>query len=337
VKKNNRSIDFEKRFSNKFPELLKEWHKTKNHPLTPYDVSYGSDIKVWWICKNNHEYISKISSRSMGKGCPYCVGKRISEDNNLLKNRPDLCEEWDYAKNKLLPQDVTVYSNKKVWWTCRNKHSYDCVIANRSKLNRACPYCAGRKATIENCLETKSPILCGEWDYFKNKCVTPKNVVSNTIKKVWWICSLGHEWKESVNNRYNHPESGCPFCSKIILKNGAVLDSIPEAIKYIEYKNKKIKFKHNKKYGRGMGKSKYDFYFPLENKYVEVTSYNKVFRGYPGRYFKYLRKIVEKRKFVENVLNAKFEFIQLCPTRKQVEEVRKRIKTYDYAKEQKGK
>ena len=29
------------------PELVKEWHPTKNGTLTPQDVTHGKEIKVW--------------------------------------------------------------------------------------------------------------------------------------------------------------------------------------------------------------------------------------------------------------------------------------------------
>tara|TARA_B110000285_G_scaffold180449_1_gene203483 strand:+ start:85 stop:225 length:141 start_codon:yes stop_codon:yes gene_type:complete len=30
------------------PELAEEWHPTKNGELTPFDVTKGSNKKVWW-------------------------------------------------------------------------------------------------------------------------------------------------------------------------------------------------------------------------------------------------------------------------------------------------
>ena len=32
----------------KFPKVAKEWHPSKNKPLTPKDVTPGSKKKVWW-------------------------------------------------------------------------------------------------------------------------------------------------------------------------------------------------------------------------------------------------------------------------------------------------
>lgn len=61
-----------------FPEIAKEWHPTKNKKLTPSDITYGSNKKVWWLCPKGHSYDSVIHSRT-GKrksGCPYCKGKK---------------------------------------------------------------------------------------------------------------------------------------------------------------------------------------------------------------------------------------------------------------------
>lgn len=30
-------------------DLVKEWHPTKNLPLTPYEITYGSEKKVYWL------------------------------------------------------------------------------------------------------------------------------------------------------------------------------------------------------------------------------------------------------------------------------------------------
>ena len=65
-----------------FPEIAKEWHPTKNHPLTPEQVFNQSDKKVWWQCSKNpdHEWKAVIGNRSKGSGCPECVGKKPKKD-----------------------------------------------------------------------------------------------------------------------------------------------------------------------------------------------------------------------------------------------------------------
>lgn len=58
------------------PLLAKEWHTTKNTPLTIYDVTPNSKFKVWWQCKKKHEWQSFIQNRTRGFGkCPICRKK----------------------------------------------------------------------------------------------------------------------------------------------------------------------------------------------------------------------------------------------------------------------
>lgn len=55
------------------PTVSAEWHPTKNGELTPHNVTVGSGRKVWWLCKENHEYETVISSRvSRGVSCSRC-------------------------------------------------------------------------------------------------------------------------------------------------------------------------------------------------------------------------------------------------------------------------
>ena len=58
------------------PRLAKEWHPTKNHDLSPFDVTSGSGKKVWWLCPLGHEYQVTIRDRhSDNTQCPICNAK----------------------------------------------------------------------------------------------------------------------------------------------------------------------------------------------------------------------------------------------------------------------
>lgn len=78
------------------PELAREWHPTKNK-LTPYNVSAGSVIKVWWRCdkSEDHEWeaypntrTTKIGGRNIG--CPCCAGKKVVKSNCLVTTHPEI-------------------------------------------------------------------------------------------------------------------------------------------------------------------------------------------------------------------------------------------------------
>ena len=53
------------------PNLVKEFHPTKNGNLTAENFSYKSGKKVWWKCSKDeeHEWIVSIANRSNGNNC----------------------------------------------------------------------------------------------------------------------------------------------------------------------------------------------------------------------------------------------------------------------------
>ena len=130
------------------PELVKEWHPTKNGVILPEQHMGGSHKKVWWICEKGHEWEAQIKSRVSGIGCPYCAGKKVLHGFNDLETiHPELAKEWHPTKNgQLTPSQVTYGSGKKVWWICKNEHEWESSVCNRIK-GRGCPVCSSRRRT----------------------------------------------------------------------------------------------------------------------------------------------------------------------------------------------
>ena len=64
-------------FAAQYPQLVSEWHPTKNGALSPYFFKPKSDTKVWWLCPNcGMEYQSTVGHRVDGTGCPKCGIKK---------------------------------------------------------------------------------------------------------------------------------------------------------------------------------------------------------------------------------------------------------------------
>ena len=124
-----------------------------------------------------------------------------------------LIREWDYDKNNnLTPEMVSYKSNKKVWWKCCNGHSWQAPVSSRTNLNANCPYCSGRMPiTGVNDLETTNPEIAIEWDYSKNRDLTPKMVSNGSGRRIWWVCKNGHSYDAIISNRTKH-HTGCPKC-----------------------------------------------------------------------------------------------------------------------------
>lgn len=124
-------------------ELSSEWHPIKNGEVTPHDVTCGSNKKVWWQCKENHEWESKVNTRKE-KGCPYCYGRFPTESNNLAFNNPELLKEWNYDKNIKKPTEYMSFTDSKVWWLCSEGHEWESSVSGRS-FGNGCPICAETK------------------------------------------------------------------------------------------------------------------------------------------------------------------------------------------------
>lgn len=79
------------------PELISQW-SDKNLPLTPDDITYGSNKVVWWKGSCGHEWQTSVKARSNGENCPICSGARVIksfEDEKLslcsLGGYSDIC------------------------------------------------------------------------------------------------------------------------------------------------------------------------------------------------------------------------------------------------------
>ncbi len=197
------------------PSLAKEWNYEKNGDLLPSGFTVSSGRKVWWKCSKGLEWQSVIANRSgSGNNCPVCSGKRVLIGyNDLATKAPELAIEWNYEKNHgVKPTEYTVASGKRVWWKCSVGHEWQSIISNRTLHGRGCPYCAGQRViTGVNDLLSINPDLAREWNYEKNGELTPSDVTSSSNKKIWWKCSVGHEWQTSLNSRARG--SGCPYCT----------------------------------------------------------------------------------------------------------------------------
>ena len=91
------------------PELVSEWSE-KNLTLTPDDITFGSNKKVWWRGACGHEWQTSVKARSNGEKCPICSGARvIAGINDLATLEPLLVKQWS-KKNKIKPTEVSIGS-----------------------------------------------------------------------------------------------------------------------------------------------------------------------------------------------------------------------------------
>ena len=198
------------------PQVAAQWHPTRNGDLLPTQIAPGSARKVWWRCDKGHEWQAEVYSRTSGRGCPVCSGKVILPgENDLESHAPELAGQWCREKNgTLTPDRVSVYSNKKVWWQCKLGHQWMASVSSRAFSNKGCPYCSNRKILVGfNDLKTREPLIAAQWHPTKNAPLEPAMVLPGSSKRVWWMCSDGHEWKAVIYSRTGAQKCGCPVCA----------------------------------------------------------------------------------------------------------------------------
>ena len=151
-----------------------------------------------------------IKRTKRGQGCPYCSNTKVLAGvNDLATTNPEVLTFWDYEKNvDIKPEIVLAGSDKKVWWKCEKGHSFPMRIAAKTS-GSGCPVCSHQKVSEETCLATVNPEIAKEWHPTKNGELTPYDVLPNAHRKVWWLCSHGHEYKDVI---YSRRKSGCPTC-----------------------------------------------------------------------------------------------------------------------------
>jgi len=194
------------------PELVLEWSE-KNLPLTPDDITFGSNKKVWWKGTCGHEWQTSIKARSNGEKCPICSGARvIAGINDLATLEPLLAKQWS-EKNKIKPTEVSIGSHKKVIWRCEKRHEWETAVKSRTINKTGCLYCSHNKVVAGfNDLATLLPDIATEW-LEKNLPLKPDEVNAKSRKNVWWRCGkCGNEWKSVINARVKG--TVCPVCAE---------------------------------------------------------------------------------------------------------------------------
>ncbi len=194
----------------KAPDLCKEW--SDKNPIEPSKVSPRSNKKYLWNCsKCDYEWSMSPDKRIIGRGCPACANKVVTDKNRLSIKFPNIAKEWDYTQNTDIPENVSYGSNKKFWWKCSKcNYSWESTVINRTS-GWSCPACSGKIVTDKNRMTILYPGLVSEWDFNKNKKDILEISYSSNIK-YWWICNkCNHSWFSSPNTRTGQNQ-GCPKC-----------------------------------------------------------------------------------------------------------------------------
>lgn len=222
-------VDVEHSFGSQFPEMASIWDAEGNGKLTPFMFTSGSNYQAMWkcpICGGTWKSpISSIVARKV-KSCRSCSMKengntltrvKTARYGSLAEKSELLLRQWDYENNGTLsPYGIPLNYSFKVAWKC-DKCGYKWSSSPNSRVRvdtiAGCPHCTGRVAMsgVDD-LATLYPDIAKEWDYEKNKGVSPTEIKPYSNKKYYWICpACNNSYSAYPGNRVKG--SGCPECA----------------------------------------------------------------------------------------------------------------------------
>lgn len=196
------------------PDLVKDWNYEKNGDLRPEDFRPFSRKKVWWRCKNGHEWQATLHSRSNGNGCRICGNQVVLQGfNDLASKRPDLAAEWSDKNLPLTPETTMWKKHRSFWWKCpKCGNEYTAWLCHRLNNYARCPYCNGYKVKPGyNDLKTTDPEIVKDWDYDANGSLLPETFFRRSLCSVKWRCSNGHSYAMRIYDRTVKGKS-CVIC-----------------------------------------------------------------------------------------------------------------------------
>ncbi len=141
--------------------------------------------------------------------------QRSEKRNSIAALRAEILDLWHPTKNgELTPRDVGYKSRRPIWWRCRDNPAHEWLSPTHSHTGgMSCPICANRVASQENNLAVRFPVVAAQWHPILNGESRPEEVVPGSTKRVWWECSIGHEWIEPIQSRVAS-KTRCRYCDK---------------------------------------------------------------------------------------------------------------------------
>lgn len=197
---------------------------------------------IWWLCENNHEWKSKISNRTNGRGCPYCTGKKASATNNIFHKFPEIAAQWHPTKNgNITPDQITYGSKQSFWFLCEKNHEWESMIFNRTTHRQGCPYCCTSYTHLEKVVENKLGLKKLNQRCLKNSNFRPDFKLSDSIYMnidgLYWHSELYKDRKYHFGMRQAYENEGkriLQFYQDEIYDKWDIVKSI---IDYTLYKN----------------------------------------------------------------------------------------------------
>lgn len=212
-----------------YPDLVKDYKPSLNKGLSAESIGKSDTRDLWWECHVcDKPWQAKVQNRVKGQQrCPKCSSVIPYEESLAGSCRP-LAKLWSQDLNDGLGPEA-VRANDFVTnftWACgKPGHVYKSTIGDKVRSferfgSLACSVCLNR-VLVEgvNDLASQRALIAEEWHELANAPLKPSEVTFGNIKKVWWICPLGHEFQMKIQNRAQHGQ-GCNVCAGKVILDG---------------------------------------------------------------------------------------------------------------------
>ena len=181
-----------------FPIAEKRWADNKDS--NKYTIESKAIIN--WKCDKGHDFKKAINKFVVNQDCPVC-----KKQGNRLTNNPKAVSMWDYEKNDVDINKVSLRNNKAYWWLCENGHSFRMQCDRINDNDYKCPYCD--MDTLD-----KHPELLKQFDFDNNPDIDIHYTSCNSKLVANWKCSnCGYKWKAQIASRHNR-KGHCPCCEE---------------------------------------------------------------------------------------------------------------------------
>jgi len=144
-------------------ENISLWLKlnNKNFKLCDDNVYINQRKRLKFYCLDCDDYFFMCWNYIYrGENCSVCRGMQTGEKHSLAYLRPDWLIQWNYEKNKIFSDNITIGSDKKIYWICEKcgygkNGEWLTSPHNRLRDNTGCPNCIFWKGEyrIKECLE----------------------------------------------------------------------------------------------------------------------------------------------------------------------------------------
>lgn len=115
---------------------------------------------------------------------------------------------WDYKKNKIDINNVSLRNNKAYWWLCDKGHSFRMQCDRINDNDYKCPYCD--MDTLD-----KHPELLKQFDFDNNPDIDIHYTSCNSKLVANWKCpNCGYTWKSQIASRHSKMD-----VAHVVMKN----------------------------------------------------------------------------------------------------------------------